>query len=356
MSQPSSEPNEHPGEIRKGHLRTVQTGDPFPEPETVDIAPDSMGGLDAEAMFRSAEALDQVDTTEPESPDTAAPMSNAPASADDLTGYELPYADGSTTPAERPQHRRPRLRRPKQDPQLTAAIAATTTDIWAAHRNLPEPDQPEPQASEPHHPQRGPRRRLSRGLVIGAFVAVILSVGATVALAGGGSSHPAADHRAQPSAAAPDRSATSTTSTVAGLSIDRSLLEQHVAERATQRRLTAERAAKARRAAELKAKKAKAAKKATAAKKAAAIKKASAIKKAATAKKAAAAEQTPPVADAASATAQSGSSADSSPAASPATQSTPQSSTTSSSSSATTHSGPTGLGGSTSNNCSPTCR
>jgi hypothetical protein len=105
MSQPSSEPNEHPGEIRKGHLRTVQTGDPFPEPETVDIAPDSMGGLDAEAMFRSAEALDQVDTTEPESPDTAAPMSNAPASADDLTGYELPYADGSTTPQSTPTGR-----------------------------------------------------------------------------------------------------------------------------------------------------------------------------------------------------------------------------------------------------------
>jgi hypothetical protein len=352
MSHPSSEPNEHSGEIRKGHLRTVQTGNPFPEPETVDIAPDSMGGLDAEAMFRSAEALDEVDTTAPESPDTAAPMSNAPASAHDLTGYELPYADGSTTPAERPQHRPPRLRRPKQDPQLTAAIAATTTDIWAAHRNLPKPDQPEPQTPEPHHPQRGPRRRLSRGLIIGAFVAVILSVGATVALAGGGSSHPATAHHAQTAAgaAAADLTATSTASTATGLSIDSSLLEQHTAQRATQRRITAERAAKAKRAAQLKAEKLAAAKKARTAKKAAAAKKAAerkAVQKATSTSQA----STPSPSGSTPQSSSTDVPAESAPAPAPSSTSSGQSS--SSAGSTSSSSGPTGLG--TSSGCSPKC-
>ena len=192
----------------RGHLRSVATGDQLGEPVTVDVAPDSMAGLDSVAMFRTHGEPEAADSSESEAINdraehvseemptvTHAPALDGRQGVDDLEAYELPYADGSTTPrkpAKRDLFGR-RQRTLPADHELEAAIAETTTDVWAAHRNDPlgsaaEPpsDQPTTMPTASRDQDRSRSRRRLALIAVGAVVVAALAGASTVVLGGGG--------------------------------------------------------------------------------------------------------------------------------------------------------------------------
>ena len=193
----------------RGHLWSVATGDQLGEPVTVDVAPDSMAGLDHVAMLRgdAEPGAGAADASESEAINDGAEhvseelptVAYAPAldgrqePVEDLETFELPYADGSTTPAKPvKRHRlRPRQKTSPADHELEAAIAATSTDVWAAHRNDQFDSDPEPASGQPIGiPTASEGQDRSRGRRLLALVAVaavvVVLAGASIVVFGGG--------------------------------------------------------------------------------------------------------------------------------------------------------------------------
>ena len=193
----------------RGHLWSVATGDQLEEPVTVDVAPDSMGGQDSAAMLRVDGDPNGVETPGSEAinggvghigegkPGVAHPraLDGRPNGGEDLEDYELRYADGSSTPPK-PVRRhlfRPGKNRVPADHELEAAVAETTTDVWAAHRNDPvegdaEPawDQPTEMLTASKDQDRRRGRRPLALIAVGAVVVAALAGASIVALGGGG--------------------------------------------------------------------------------------------------------------------------------------------------------------------------
>jgi hypothetical protein len=188
----------------RGHLWSVATGDQVDESVTVDVAPDSMAGLDHVAMLRgdaepeAADASEAINDGTEHSYEQLPTVANAPAldgrqeGVDDLAAFELPYADGSTTPPKPANRHRlwPRQRTVPADHELEAAIAETTSDVWAAHRNdqfesdaVPASDQPTGMLTASKGQDRSRGRR---PLALVAVVAVVLAGASIVAFGGGG--------------------------------------------------------------------------------------------------------------------------------------------------------------------------
>ena len=171
------------------------TGDQLGEPVTVDVAPDSMAGMDPVAMLRGDGEPEAADASESEAINDGAEhvgeelsaVAHTPAldgrqeRVEDLEAFELPYADGSTTPPKpAKRHRlRPRQRTVPADHELEAAIAETTTDVWAAHRNDPFGSDTEPASGQPigipTASEGQDRSRGRRPLALVAVVAVVVA-------------------------------------------------------------------------------------------------------------------------------------------------------------------------------------
>jgi organic hydroperoxide reductase OsmC/OhrA len=198
----------------RGHLRSIATGDHPEEPEIADVAPDSMGGLDAAAML----LVDDTPCTgiAPQADDALHPDEQPPAMtstpepeeeqqcADELDGYELLYAAGSTNPMQSPKRSFLRRRSPAQPhdgDELAEAVAASEVDVWAAHHDeawTETTDQPSTTPATPDQDEDHRARRPLPLLALAAALAVCLAVGVAVVFGGGGCAakapHTAKDH------------------------------------------------------------------------------------------------------------------------------------------------------------------
>jgi len=194
------------GEIYRGHLRSVATGNRPEEPGMVEMAPDGMGGQDAASKLSVEQRSDTADAHEayeglyvheepPAStiqPEADERREDSDASEDD----ELRYADGSTATAVTPRRsfrrRRGVAEAPADEEELADTIAATQVDVWAAHRD-PASNETEPrewaQAPAVAAPLTGAesgRKRSRRAIpVLATALAVGLVVGASAILGGG---------------------------------------------------------------------------------------------------------------------------------------------------------------------------
>lgn len=204
----NSTPQQGDRVVERGHLRAVPPDDPGTPSTMLELAPDSMGGIDAVAMFRVDElsepaalpgpGADDVrnDAGEPPSASDAEPHTGRHAPDDELDDFELLYADGGTAPAESPKrrllHRRGRGESRIAE-ELADAVAATSADVWAAHRDEASSDaqarmfdqSPTPRAAES---EGGTQRRRWPPALLAVVTALVicLGVGVALVLAGGG--------------------------------------------------------------------------------------------------------------------------------------------------------------------------
>ena len=212
-----------PNGISRGQLRLIQGGEQIAGPVSGNApAADSMRGLSFEEMLLADServsptapapvggATEEREPGEPQPGLRTAPEIDTAAMVEhigDLSApddFELPYSDGSTTPAY-PPSRSVIRRRSRSEAQavdqarLAQALEDTTADVWAAHRDESWPTEGTHTwnaAAEPK-PRRGGGSR--RGLVFLALISitvVILGAGVLLDLSSGGTPKPSFTHK-----------------------------------------------------------------------------------------------------------------------------------------------------------------
>ncbi len=248
----------------RGHLRVIPAPDPLREQLAAPADPTVWSSQDVAAMLRLGDEPPAAeDTADQDSPAVASREVDTPTPTEapafekdnqgihgtaDLGGYEVAYADGSTTPIEPPKRKFLRRGEPEPDAidhsRLEEAIAVSAVDVWAAHREAPITPESTPRVWEPQPQARDvplvpapdrARRRRTPLILLAVPLAVVLAVGVgAVALRGGGRGEVKASHSPKHQAPTPTVSVTAPAQTATTASTTTTALKHPVRKRRKQ--------------------------------------------------------------------------------------------------------------------------